>query len=165
MKWQTDLPQHACCAVRPCSHHSLFSAPDDAAAPVLFAHTPHCSKQADLPYRGQSVLFVKPLNVHTCTDRKGLEFHMYTLAFFHRCITVAPKLFAYGLAGDTQLAMVLFSSNTTACLKHNGYLQIKSQSKKVWKFIIDREIEAPARFQAIQSYRCAPKHLSPPRCI
>ena len=25
----------------------------------------------------------------------------------------------------------------------------------MWKFIIDREIEAPARFQAIQSYRCA----------
>ena len=35
-------------------------------------------------------------------------------------------------------------------------MQIKSESKKVWKFIIDREIEAPARFQAIQSYRCAP---------
>lgn len=34
-------------------------------------------------------------------------------------------------------------------------LQIQEESKKVWKFIIDREIEAPARFQAIQSYRCA----------
>ncbi|DBA77107.1 hypothetical protein WJX77_005031 [Trebouxia sp. C0004] len=33
--------------------------------------------------------------------------------------------------------------------------EIKSESKKVWKFIIDREIEAPARFQAIQSYRAA----------
>ena len=25
----------------------------------------------------------------------------------------------------------------------------------MWKFIIDREIEAPDRFQAIQTYRCA----------
>ena len=33
------------------------------------------------------------------------------------------------------------------------YVQIQEESKKVWKFIIDREIEAPARFQAIQSYR------------
>ncbi len=47
---------------------------------------------------------------------------------------------------------------------HNGHLQIKSESKKVWKFIIDREIEAPARFQAIQSYRCAPIHPVPPQC-
>ena len=47
---------------------------------------------------------------------------------------------------------------------HNGHLQIKSESKKVWKFIIDREIEAPARFQAIQSYRCAPIHPAPPQC-
>ena len=34
-----------------------------------------------------------------------------------------------------------------------SYVQIQEESKKVWKFIIDREIEAPARFQAIQSYR------------
>ncbi|KAL3141541.1 Son of sevenless 1, variant 2 [Trebouxia sp. C0010 RCD-2024] len=33
--------------------------------------------------------------------------------------------------------------------------EIQAESKKVWKFIIDREIEAPARFQAIQSYRAA----------
>ena len=31
--------------------------------------------------------------------------------------------------------------------------QVKSESKKVWKFIIEREIEAPARFQAIQTHR------------
>ena len=29
------------------------------------------------------------------------------------------------------------------------------QSQQVWKFIINREIEAPARFQAIQTYRAA----------
>ena len=32
-------------------------------------------------------------------------------------------------------------------------VQVKSESKKVWKFIIEREIEAPARFQAIQTHR------------
>ena len=32
-------------------------------------------------------------------------------------------------------------------------MQVKSESKKVWKFIIEREIEAPARFQAIQTHR------------
>jgi hypothetical protein len=34
-------------------------------------------------------------------------------------------------------------------------VQVKSESKKVWKFIIEREIEAPARFQAIQTHRAA----------
>ncbi len=33
--------------------------------------------------------------------------------------------------------------------------QVKAESKKVWKFIIEREIEAPARFQAIQTHRAA----------
>ncbi len=33
--------------------------------------------------------------------------------------------------------------------------QVKSESKKVWRFIIEREIEAPARFQAIQTHRAA----------
>ncbi len=32
---------------------------------------------------------------------------------------------------------------------------MKAESKKVWKFIIEREIEAPARFQAIQTHRAA----------
>ena len=30
---------------------------------------------------------------------------------------------------------------------------MKQQSNQVWKFVIDREVEAPARFQAIQTYR------------
>lgn len=33
--------------------------------------------------------------------------------------------------------------------------QVKHESKKVWKFIIEREIEAPARFQVIQTHRAA----------
>lgn len=32
-------------------------------------------------------------------------------------------------------------------------LQAKKQSQQVWKFIVNREIEAPARFHAIQTYR------------
>ena len=31
--------------------------------------------------------------------------------------------------------------------------QVKAESSKVWKFIMEREIEAPARFQAIQTHR------------
>lgn len=31
--------------------------------------------------------------------------------------------------------------------------EIKAEARKVWRFIIDREIEAPERFQAIQTYR------------
>jgi len=33
--------------------------------------------------------------------------------------------------------------------------EVEAESKRVWKFIIDREIEAPERFRAIQSYRAA----------
>jgi hypothetical protein len=33
--------------------------------------------------------------------------------------------------------------------------EVEAETAKVWKFIIDREIEAPERFRAIQSYRCA----------
>ncbi len=33
--------------------------------------------------------------------------------------------------------------------------EVEAESARVWKFIIDREIEAPERFRAIQSYRCA----------
>ena len=33
--------------------------------------------------------------------------------------------------------------------------QLKQQSKLVWTFIVDREVEAPARFRAIQTYRAA----------
>ena len=36
--------------------------------------------------------------------------------------------------------------------------EVAEESKRVWKFIIDREIEAPDRFQAIQTYRCAHFH-------
>ena len=32
---------------------------------------------------------------------------------------------------------------------------MKRQSAEVWQFILDREIEAPARFQAIQTQRAA----------
>ena len=31
--------------------------------------------------------------------------------------------------------------------------EVEAESGRVWKFIIDREIEAPERFRAIQSYR------------
>lgn len=31
--------------------------------------------------------------------------------------------------------------------------EVSAESKRVWRFIIEREIEAPDRFQAIQSYR------------
>jgi len=34
-------------------------------------------------------------------------------------------------------------------------VQAKLQSQQVWKFIINREIEAPSRFKAIQTYRAA----------
>lgn len=34
-------------------------------------------------------------------------------------------------------------------------VQIKEQSTLVWSFIVDREVEAPARFRAIQTYRAA----------
>ncbi|EIE21844.1 hypothetical protein COCSUDRAFT_56295 [Coccomyxa subellipsoidea C-169] len=42
-------------------------------------------------------------------------------------------------------------------LAKSGVIQdeVKSESKKVWRFIIEREIEAPARFQAIQTHRAA----------
>ena len=33
--------------------------------------------------------------------------------------------------------------------------QVKRQSAQAWQFILDREIEAPARFQAIQTQRAA----------
>jgi hypothetical protein len=33
--------------------------------------------------------------------------------------------------------------------------EVKRQSAEVWQFILDREIEAPARFQAIQTQRAA----------
>ena len=37
----------------------------------------------------------------------------------------------------------------------NGVTQqeLAEESKRVWKFIIEREIEAPDRFQSIQTYR------------
>lgn len=33
--------------------------------------------------------------------------------------------------------------------------EVEAENKRVWKFITEREIEAPERFRAIQSYRCA----------
>ena len=33
------------------------------------------------------------------------------------------------------------------------FWQVKQQSKQVWQFIMDREVEAPARFCAIQTHR------------
>ena len=32
---------------------------------------------------------------------------------------------------------------------------MKAQSKQVWQFILDREVEAPARFCAIQTHRAS----------
>jgi hypothetical protein len=41
--------------------------------------------------------------------------------------------------------------------------EVEAETAKVWKFIIDREIEAPERFRSIQSYRYddAPALLCP----
>ena len=47
------------------------------------------------------------------------------------------------------------SSNLHADLLEACAWQIKQQSKLVWTFIVDREVEAPARFRAIQTYRAA----------
>ena len=44
-------------------------------------------------------------------------------------------------------------------------VQVKSESKKVWNFIIEREIEAPARFQAIQTHRAAMALLQQQVCV
>jgi hypothetical protein len=51
-------------------------------------------------------------------------------------------------------------SKVVYCIQHgdvnaNRLLQeeVSAESKRVWRFIIEREIEAPDRFQAIQSYR------------
>lgn len=33
--------------------------------------------------------------------------------------------------------------------------EVEMESERVWTFIIEREIEAPDRFRAIQSYRCS----------
>ena len=48
---------------------------------------------------------------------------------------------------------VVTSSLLLPVIPLTSLLQVKSESKKVWKFIIEREIEAPARFQAIQTHR------------
>ena len=42
---------------------------------------------------------------------------------------------------------------------------MRSESKKVWKFIIEREIEAPARFQAIQTHRAVMAILQQQVCV
>lgn len=34
-------------------------------------------------------------------------------------------------------------------------MQVKEQSSQVWRFILDREVEAPARFCAIQTHRAS----------
>lgn len=44
-------------------------------------------------------------------------------------------------------------------------MQVRSESKKVWKFIIEREIEAPARFQAIQTHRAVMAILQQQVCV
>ncbi len=41
------------------------------------------------------------------------------------------------------------------CVASRPQEEVGAESKRVWRFIIEREIEAPDRFQAIQSYRCA----------
>lgn len=42
------------------------------------------------------------------------------------------------------------NEGSTALMK-----EVEAEGKRVWKFVIDREIEAPERFRAIQSYRSA----------
>ena len=49
-------------------------------------------------------------------------------------------------------------------MKSNMDVQVKSESKRVWKFIIEREIEAPARFQAIQTHRAVMAILQQQAC-
>lgn len=49
-------------------------------------------------------------------------------------------------------------------MKCNMDVQVKSESKRVWKFIIEREIEAPARFQAIQTHRAVMAILQQQAC-
>ena len=49
-------------------------------------------------------------------------------------------------------------------MKCNVDVQVKSESKRVWKFIIEREIEAPARFQAIQTHRAVMAILQQQAC-
>jgi len=58
--------------------------------------------------------------------------------------------FWLALEGSPQAQWLLEASET-------GPLQdeVKRQSAEVWQFILDREIEAPARFQAIQTQRAA----------
>ena len=38
--------------------------------------------------------------------------------------------------------------------------EVELETERVWTFIIEREIEAPDRFRAIQSYRYAPRFTS-----
>ncbi len=68
------------------------------------------------------------------------------------------------LACETALAYYLALSFTPFAqwLTENGsreavalQCEMASESKKAWQFIVDREVEAPERFQAIQSYRAA----------
>ncbi len=53
------------------------------------------------------------------------------------------------------MAAVLRFPAASACCRGACATQVKRQSAEVWQFILDREIEAPARFQAIQTQRAA----------
>lgn len=68
------------------------------------------------------------------------------------------------LACETALAYFLALSFTPFAqwLAENGTpegaaleKEIAGETSKAWQFVIDREVEAPERFQAIQSYRAA----------
>lgn len=68
------------------------------------------------------------------------------------------------LACETALAYYLALSFTPFAqwLAENGtpegatlQTEITAETSKAWQFVVDREVEAPERFQAIQSYRAA----------
>lgn len=48
---------------------------------------------------------------------------------------------------------------TEACV------QVREQSRAVWHFILDREVEAPARFCSIQTFRAALAVMTQQVCL
>ncbi|GAX82549.1 hypothetical protein CEUSTIGMA_g9975.t1 [Chlamydomonas eustigma] len=58
-----------------------------------------------------------------------------------------------------ELWLALDSNNQTLWLEHSGaagervMAEVKKQASMVWPFVMDRKIESPERFQAVQTYR------------
>ena len=88
--------------------------------------------------------------VHEPYGYKSKQYTILTSSCSNWCTHIALDRFTICI----QYISLVFQNGHIKCEPGCvGCMQIKSESKKVWKFIIDREIEAPARFQAIQSYR------------